>query len=112
MPTIETCGHLAKRTEFTYRGNARVGIVIEFDSGDFEIGGEVISSVIEHFRGQTVRGGFSMTAPPQGSVGEFLQHQGGGLTPRHASFLCAALQHEGLVNCTLDGNAVVVAFNA
>lgn len=112
MPTIETCGPLSRRTEFTYRGDSRVGIIFEFESGELEICRGVISSVIEHFRGQTVRGGFSMTAPPPGSVGEFLQQQGGGLTPRHASFLCSALQHEGLLHCTLDGNAVVVTFNA
>ncbi|MBD7978515.1 hypothetical protein [Serpens gallinarum] len=112
MPTIETCGSEAKRTEFTYRGNARDGITLEFESGDFDINSQTIAAVIDHFRGQTVRGGFSMTNPPLGGVGAFLQQQGGGLTPRHASFLCAALQHEGLVDCVLDGNAVVVTFNA
>lgn len=111
MPKIETCGPEAKRTEFTYRGNIRDGITFEFESGDFEIDAQTIAAVIDHFRGKTVRGGFSMTAPPPGGVGAFLQQQGGGLTPRHASFLCAALQHEGLVNCALDGNSVVVMFN-
>lgn len=112
MPTIETCGPETRRTEFTYRGNAQDGIILEFESGDFEIDAQTIATTIEHFRGQTVRGGFSMTAPPLGGVGDFLRQQGGGLTPRHASFLCAALQHEGLVNCSLEGNAVVVTFNA
>lgn len=112
MPTIETCGSEARRTEFTYRGSAREGITLEFESGDFEIDAQTIAAVINHFRGQTVRGGFSMTSPPLGSVGALLQQQGRGLTPRYASFLCAALQHEGLVNCVLDGNAVVVTFNA
>lgn len=112
MPTIATCGPAAKSTWFTYRGNIGEGIILEFESGHFEIRANVIASVVNHFRGRTVRGGFSMTSPPPGSVGEFLQQQGHGLTPRHATFLCAVLQHEGLVNCTLDGNAVVVAFNA
>lgn len=112
MPTIETCGPLSKRTNFTYRGSTQTGIVIEFNSGEFKIESRTISSVIEHFRGKTVLGGFSMTAPPEGSVGEFLQQQGHGLTPRHASFLCSVLQYEGLANCTLNGNAVVIEFKA
>lgn len=112
MPTIKTCGPEAKRTEFTYHGSAQDGITLEFESGDFEISAQAIATTMEHFRGQTVRGGFSMTAPPLGGVGDFLQRQGEWLTPRHASFLCAALQHEGLVNCSLDGNAVVVTFKA
>ena len=111
MPTIETCGNEAKRTVFTYRGNAQEGVILEFESGDFEIPAQTIAATMQNFRGQTVRGGFSMTTPMPGGVGEFLQRQGGGLTPRHASFLCAVLNHEGLANCTLDGNAVVVAFN-
>ena len=112
MPTIETCGPEGKRTTFTYRGSIPQGITIEFDSGDFEMQAGTIGNVIEHFRGQIVPGGFSMTEPTPGGVGEFLQQQGGGLTPRHGSFLCAAMQYEGYVACSLDGNAVIVRFNA
>lgn len=111
MPILETCGPVAKRTEFSYRGNSQTGIVLEFASGDFEIDAQTVAAVIDHFRGQIVRGGFSMTDPIPGGVGEFLQQQGRGLTPKHASFLCAVLQNEGLVHCALDGNAVVVTFN-
>lgn len=53
-----------------------------------------------------------MTDPTPGGVGEFLQQMGNGLTPRHASFLCAVLEHEGYASCSLDGNAVVIEFNA
>ena len=112
MPTIETCGPEGVRTTFPYRGNATDGITIEFDNGDFAIGAEVIQNVRDHFRGQRVRGGFSMTDPTPGGVGEYLAGLGGALTPRHASFLCAVLRHEGFLTCNLDGNAVVVAFNA
>lgn len=112
MPTITTCGPEGTRTDFTYRGSIPGGITIEFESGDFEINSQVIASVLNEFRGQRVYGGFSMTDPTPGGVGEFLQQQGGGLTPRHGSFLCAALYHEGYVGCGLDGNAIVVEFNA
>lgn len=112
MPTIETCGPEGKRKTFTYRGSARDGVVIEFDSGDFEINAEIIQSVLEHFGGRRVRGGFSMTTPTPGGVGEYLGSLGKTLTPRHAAFLCAVLQHQGLVKCELEGNAVLVDFNA
>lgn len=66
MATIETCGHEGVRTTFTYRGNATDGIIIEFDSGDFSLGSEVIQNVMKNFRGQRVCGGFSMTNPTPG----------------------------------------------
>ena len=112
MPTIETCGPQHVRTSFSYRGSARDGITFEFETGDFQINPQIIQNVLDHFRGQRVRGGFSMTDPTPGGVGEYLASLGNSLTPRHASFLCAVLRHEGLVDCDLDGNAVVVTFNA
>jgi hypothetical protein len=112
MPTIETCAHENRRTTFTYRGDIANGITIEFESGDFDIDANTIQSVLNHFSGQQVLGGFSMTEPTAGGVGEFLSRQGNLLTPRHASFLCAALQHEGYIECELNGNAVIVTFNA
>ena len=105
MPTIETCGPEGVRTNFTYRGCAQDGITIAFDAGDFLINAGIIQNVLDHFQGLRVRGGFSMTDPTPGGVGEYLAGQGNTLTPRHASFL-------GLVDCELDGNAVVVTFNA
>lgn len=110
MPTIETCGPEHLKTSFTYRGSAQHGIIIEFETGDFQINAEIIQSVLKHFRGQQVRGGFSMTNPTLGGVGEYLASLGDSLTPRHASFLCAVLRHEGLIESGLDGNAVVVTF--
>ena len=112
MPTIETCGPEGVRTNFVYRGSAHHGITIEFETGDFQINAGIIQNVLGHFRGQRVRGGFSMTDPTPCGVGEYLAGLGSSLTPRHASFLCAVLRHEGLVDCELDGNAVVVVFNA
>ena len=111
MPRIETCGHESMRTAFVYRGNVRDGIVLEFESGDVEVSAEVLSAVLSQFRGRTVRGGFSMTDPTSGGVGEFLAQQNSRLTSRHASFVCAVLQNENYAQCSLDGNAVVVTFN-
>lgn len=110
MPTIETCGPEHVRASFTYRGSVRDGITIEFKNGDFPINAAIIQNVLNHFSGQSVRGGFSMTNPTSGGVGEYLAGLGNSLTPKHASFLCAVLRHEGLVNCKLVGNAVVVTF--
>jgi hypothetical protein len=112
MPRIETCGHESKRTPFSYRGNVRDGIALEFESGDFEINSETFNSILLQFRGRTVFGGFSMTSPTPGGVGEFLAQQAPSLTPRHASFVCAVLQNENYAQCSLEGNAVVVTFNA
>ena len=112
MRTITTCGHPSNRTTFSYDGSARTGITLYFASGDFVIEANVIDTVLRHFRSQTVMGGFSMTDPTPGGVGEFLAQQSGNLTPRHASFLCAVLQEEGLVTCTLRGLAVVITFNS
>ena len=112
MPTIQTCGHETRRTEFSYRGGVEQGVVIEFDSGDFEINSLIINRVLDHFRGREAMGGFSVTAPTPGGVGEFLAQQVAELTPRHASFLCAILNHEGYAQCSLNGNTVVVQFNA
>jgi hypothetical protein len=112
MPTIETCGPEGKRTSFTYHRESSGGITVEFDSSNFEIPASVIDDLLTHFKGQRVPGGFSMTDPTPGGVGEFLQRQGFGLTPRHGSFLCAALHHERQVECSLDGNAIMVQFDA
>lgn len=108
MPKITTCGRAPKL--FSYRGNCDSGVIIEFPSGDFVIGSRIIEELTNYFQGQSVYGGFSMTEPTPGGVGEYLRNLGNSLTPRHASFLCAILQHEGLATCTLQGNAVIVSF--
>jgi len=111
MPTIETCGNASVRRYFDYTGSVNEGIRLKFGSTDFCISAENITSIINHFKGQRVAGGFSMTNPPGNSVGAFVQSLGSSLTPRHASFICAILQHEGYAKCTLNGNAVMVHFN-
>ena len=108
MPTITTCGRTPKT--FSYRGKCDIGVIIEFPSGEFKIGSDIIRRLTNHFQGQSVFGGFSMTNPIPGGVGQYLKSLGSSLTPRHASFLCAILQHEGLATCTLRGNAVIVSF--
>lgn len=108
MPALTTCGRAP--TNFSYRGNCNIGVTIEFPSGELEISSDIIQQLTNHFQGKSVSGGFSMTEPTPGGVGQYLQSLGNALTPRHASFLCAILQHEGLATCTLRGNAVIVSF--
>lgn len=108
--TIETCEHESIRSTFTYDGDVESGVKIDFNNGIFTISAKTIQTILEHFRGQSVLGGFSMTDPTPGGVGEYLVSLGNSLTPRHASFLCAILQNEGYATCTLKGKAVVVQF--
>lgn len=109
--TLTTCGAAHVRTTFSYQGSVQRGITLSFKHGDFSISAGIIQKILIHFRGQQVRGGFSMTKPSPGGVGEYLAGQGNSLTPRHASFLCAILQHERFAVCHLHGNAVMVTFN-
>jgi hypothetical protein len=117
MPTIFTCGSLGRRTEFTYEGSIDTGVILKFTSGDTEISSEFLRAAIDHFRGKDVRGGFSMTSPTPGGFGEWVQNKSKilnktSLTPRHGSFIAAILQKEGYLRSTLDGNAVILKFNA
>ena len=72
MQTISTCGPAHKRISFNYRGNSKAGVVLEFETTETHISGEVFAPVTNPFSGQTVRGGFSMTEPPAGGVGAFV----------------------------------------
>ena len=82
-----------------------------------DITANFLEALINEFRGRTVPGGFSMTNPTPEGVGEWVANNstnlnGQALTPRHASFICGILVHENLVSCTLQGNAVMMEFNA
>jgi hypothetical protein len=85
-----TCGHASRRTEFSYRGNARTGITLEFESGEVTISSAVINAITLNFHGQRVRGGFDMTNAPPHSVGSFLESNGRPLhrVMRHFFALC------------------------
>ena len=111
MKTIHTLGSTNKRVQFSYEGNCSNGVTIYFEGGNsFNVSSEKILNVLEHFQDQEVRGGFSMTAPPAGGVGEFISSLSNSLTPRHASFICAVMVNEGLVASWLEGNAVCLIF--
>jgi len=104
MPAIQTLGPKRKRTRFRYDGNVNSGTTLAFRSGEISISHELYKAVLKHFSGQTVRGGFSMTNPPLGGFGEWIERNssqyGRSLTPRHGSFVAAILVHEGSTQCS------------
>ncbi len=117
MQTIFTCGSSGQRTKFTYEGNIDNGVTLKFASGDIEISRDVFREAINQFRGKNIKGGFSMTNPIPGGFGFWVQNKSKelnntSLTPRHGSFVAAILREEGYIQCTLDGNAVILKFNA
>lgn len=109
MPTIHTCGPANKRTEFTYHGTATDGVTLEHAT-PHQIPASVFRAVLERFQGQTVPAGVTANNPTPGGIGEFIGGLGLGQTPRHGSFLCAILCHEGLATSTLRGNAIYITF--
>ena len=116
MPRIFTCGGLNKRTQFEYHGSVSDGIELIFSSGSAEVTADFLQALITKFRGRTVVGGFSMTNPTPGGVGEWVADNshdlnGSGLTPRHASFICGVLAHENYAESSLHGNVVIMKFN-
>lgn len=117
MPKIFTCGSSNRRTRFTYEGNVQNGVTLKFDSGDIKVTSGFLNVAINQFRGKVIRGGFSMTRPTPGGFGEWVQNQSTkfnktSLTPRHGSFIAAILREAGYLKCTLDGNAIILKFNA
>jgi len=114
MVVIQTLGRKRKRTWFRYDGNVNNGTTLAFRSGKISISHELYKAVLKRFSGQTVRGGFSMTNPPLGGFGEWIERNsskyGRSLTPRHGSFVAAILVHEGYIRSSLQGNAVILYF--
>ena len=115
MSRIFTCGGPNKRTEFEYTGSVADGIELIFESGNAEVNADFMEALIKTFQGRMVPGGFSMTSPTPGGVGEWVSSNsrtinGRTLTPRHASFICGILVHENFANSTLQGNAVIMEF--
>ena len=113
---IWTLGHYNKRTQFSYDGNVNVGVTLRFKANLF-ISAQFFHSILEHFTGKTVEGGFSITNSPRGGFGYWVAENsselnGIRLTPRHASFIAAILAHEGFITSSLDGNSVMLHFPA
>jgi hypothetical protein len=109
MPTIHTLGSPAKRKEFNYSGNALSGVTLYFNKIRVLIPANVFKTILEKFQGQTIPGGFCMTSPTRGGLGEWVQRNFS-LSPRHASHIAAILVHEDFIKSRLQGNAVYLYF--
>ena len=114
MPTIWTLGSANRRTQFTYSGSVSTGVTLLF-TGKPYISSEFFKAIMARFKGSTVTGGFSMTNPTPGGLGQWVEKNskfinGISLSPRHASFIAAILAHEGLISSNLKGNAVYLYF--
>lgn len=114
MPTIWTLGLPGKRTQFSYDGSIEAGVTIHF-TGSPRISREFFEAIIEEFQGRIIPGGFNMTDPTPGGLGEWVlknspQLNKIKLTPRHASFIAAILDHEGRIKNSMKGNAVILHF--
>jgi len=113
MKKIWTLGSHYKRTQFTYSGSVQDGATIHFTGKPF-ISPELFKGILDHFKGKTIPGGFSMTNPTPGGLGEWVKENSGKygkkLTPRHASFISAIMVNEGLISSSLKGNAVILHF--
>ena len=114
MPRIWTLGHPSIRTEFEYSGDVSRGVILHF-SGNPPISSEFFQAILNEFRGRTIKGGFSMTDPISGGLGEWIQNNSNhlnpvSLTPRHSSFIAAILVHKGLITSNLVGHRVYLNF--
>lgn len=111
---IHTLGSLGKRTKFTYTGDTQTGVTLYFSNKPC-VSAEFFKEILHEFNGRTIPGGFSMTTPTQGGLGEWIQNNSPSLnvvclTPRHASFISAIMVNEGLITSSLRGNAVYLNF--
>ncbi len=112
MPTIWTLGSPAKRAQFSYDGNVEEGVIIHF-SGNPRVSADFFRAIIHEFQGRSVPGGFHMTKPTSGGLGEWVSENSGKLnvaklSPRHASFIAAILKHEGKIRSSLEGGKAVI----
>ncbi|MBM3236027.1 hypothetical protein FJZ31_06975 [Candidatus Poribacteria bacterium] len=116
MTTIWTLGIAQKRTQFSYSGDVGTGVTLSFIGKPY-ISPEFFKAILGHFAGRTIPGGFNMTDPTPGSLGEWVDKNsqklnGTKLTPRHASFIAAILVHEEMITSSLKGNAVYLHFDS
>ena len=113
---IFTLGHPSKRTQFEYSGDVISGVTLNFKSGDIPVSDQLFQSILDEFRERSVPGGFSMTNPIRGGLGEWVEFNSSRLnsvrlSPRHASFIAAILENEGYIKSSLEGNAVYLHFD-
>jgi len=105
MPIIYT---LAKRKEFSYSGDALSGVTLHFKD-DVPIQANLFKTILQNFKGQKIPGGFCMTSPTRGGLGEWIQ-ENFRLSPKYASHIAAILVHERFIKSNLEGNAVYLQF--
>lgn len=115
LQRISTLGHPSLSSTFTYVGSIPTGIVLWFESGDVKISAAFLRILLRTFAGQTVPGGFQLSQAPEDSVGRWVQinsHRLNSetLTAWHASFIAAALVHEGYAHSERRGHAVYLSF--
>lgn len=113
LPT-SSLGPPSRRTQFTYAGDVHTGVTLHFTNKP-RVSAEFFQAILNRFRGETIPGGFSMTNPTPGGLGEWVQDNSARLnlvhlTPRHASFIAAILVNEGLSTSSLKGNKVYLHF--
>jgi hypothetical protein len=114
MTTISTLDGHARRTKFTYQGSVGMGVSLTLKGKPY-ISSSFFDAILKQFLGGTIRGGFSMTNPSPGGLGEWVQLNsaalnGRTLTSRHASFIAAILAHEKRITSDVRGNAVYLHF--
>lgn len=115
MPTILTLGHPSRRTEFTYSGSVKEGVILHFDKADKVVSAGFLKEILRCFRGASIPAGFSMTDPTPGGMGVWIEYYSQQMNPvrlypRHSSHIAAILAHEGYITSTLNGNAVTLHF--
>jgi hypothetical protein len=100
---------------FEYFGTVNEGTRINFTGKPF-ITSAFYKAILREFSGKSIYGGFSMTDPILGGLGEWIEKNSKRyscqLSPRHGSFIAAILVHEGYIRSSLQGTKVVLHFSA
>lgn len=118
MITTFTCGPENRRTSFEYELLTTPTVRWVNQGGSVVVvNGHFIDCIRNQFRGQTIDGGFSATAPTPGGLGEWVGNNsrvlnGQALTPQHASRIAAIMRDLGWVESCVEGNAVRLRFLA
>ncbi len=104
------------RSSFKYTGNISEGFKLIFPSKPIFVHPEIITGLLEHFKGKTVLGGFHATLYPENSVGHYLRNYktptlNSSLSPVHGSHIIGVLRDLDLVTVGKDGSALIVKFH-
>jgi hypothetical protein len=97
-----------KRKEFSYSGNVESGVTLHFEI-PVSIPANLFQKILANFQGQTIPGGFCMTSPTRGGLGDWIQNNFG-LSPKYGSHIAAILVHEGFIKSSLQRNAIYLHF--